>query len=115
MVEQRIEALIVMPDPFFIARRDKFIALAARYRLPVVYPIREFVEVGGLISYGNPVADVYRDAGMQTAKILRGAKPADLPVQQNVQFELLINLKTAKALGLEIPPSLLARADEVIE
>jgi putative tryptophan/tyrosine transport system substrate-binding protein len=115
MVEQRTEALIVMPDPFFIGRRDKLIALAARYTLPVIYPMRDFVAVGGLISYGSAVADVFRDAGTQTGKILGGAKPADLPVQQNLKFELLINLKTAKALGITIPSSLLARADEVIE
>jgi putative tryptophan/tyrosine transport system substrate-binding protein len=104
-----------MPDPFFIARREQLVALAARHAMPTIYPIRDFAEVGGLMSYGSNLFEGYRLTGVYASKILDGAKPADLPIQQSARFEFLINLKTAKTLGLTIPPSLLARADEVIE
>ena len=116
MVRRKIGALIVMPDPFFFVRRAQLIALAARYAVPTIYPVREFTENGGLMSYGiNLSRDLNEQQGVYTGKILRGAKPADLPVQQSIRLELVINLKTAKALGLTIPPTLLARADDVIE
>jgi putative tryptophan/tyrosine transport system substrate-binding protein len=115
MVQQKAGGLIVMPDPFFIARRGQLVALAARHAMPTIYPIRDFAEVGGLMSYGSNLLEGYRLTGVYAGKILDGAKPADLPIQQSARFEFLINLKTAKTLGLAIPPSLLARADEVIE
>jgi putative tryptophan/tyrosine transport system substrate-binding protein len=107
--------LIVLPSLFMLAHHDLIIALAARHRLPAVYSSHYWSASGGLMSYGNVAADAFRQAAAYTDRILRGAKPADLPVQGPVKFELVINLKTAKALGLQIPPSLLARADEVIE
>lgn len=122
-IERTIEAvarspnggLIVLPDNFINAHRELIVALAERYRLPAIYPFRFFVRGGGLLSYGVDVIDMYRGAASYVDRILKGAKPGDLPVQQPVKFELVINLKTAKALGLTVPPSLLARADEVIE
>ena len=104
-----------MPDVFLLARRAEVTALATRYRLPAVYPFRAFTEVGGLISYGNDNVNIYRRAATYADRILKGAKPSELPVQGPVKFELVINLKTAKALGLDISPMLLGRADEVIE
>ena len=112
---QRTRALLVGADPFFSQRRGKFVALAAHHAIPAVYAWREFVAEGGLLSYGPNAAGQYRQAALLVAKILNGAKPADLPVQQPTQFELVINFNTAKALGLTVPPSILARADEVIE
>jgi len=107
--------LIVMPDSFTVAHRTEITLLAARYSLPALYPFRLFTELGGLLSYGNDLTDQFRRAATYANRILKGAKPSELPVEAPVKFELVINLKTAKALGLEVPPTLLARADEVIE
>jgi putative tryptophan/tyrosine transport system substrate-binding protein len=115
MSESKMGGLLVASDTFFFARRDQIAALATRYNLPAIYQLSEYAKSGGLMSYGSNLKDSYRQLGLQTAKVLNGAKPADLPVMQSVKFEFVINLRTAKTLGLIVPPSLLATADEVIE
>jgi putative tryptophan/tyrosine transport system substrate-binding protein len=115
MVRDRMDAVLVAQDPLFLSARSRVVLLASRHRLPTMYGNREYAEVGGLMSYGPNIADQFRRVSAFVDKILKGAKPADLPVEQPTKFELVINLKTAKALGLTIPPSLLLRADQVIE
>jgi putative ABC transport system substrate-binding protein len=115
LADKRINALSVGSDPLFLSLTSKIVELATRYAIPAIYNVREFPEVGGLVSYGSKQNDAYMQAGIYVAKILQGAKPADLPVMQPIQFELVVNLKTAKALGLTVPQSLLAGADEAIE
>jgi putative ABC transport system substrate-binding protein len=115
MTRARAGALTVLGSAMFFSERRRLVDLAAKNRLPVVYPQREFVDAGGLMSYGPNLADTFRRAATYVDKILKGAKPADLPVEQPTKFELVINLKTAKALGLTIPQSVLGRADHIIE
>ena len=111
----KVDALLVAADPLFTELNDQIVALAARYKIPAIYASREFVAAGGVLSYGANEADAYRGAGSYVGKILKGAKPAVLPVQLPTKFDLVINLKAAKSLGLAVPPSLIARADEVVE
>ena len=115
LARERPDALFVAPDTFFTSRRVQFATLTARDRIPAAYAVREFVTAGGLMSYGTNVADMFHQVGVYTGHILKGAKPADLPVLQLIKFELVINLQTARALGIEVPPGVLSIADEVIE
>jgi putative tryptophan/tyrosine transport system substrate-binding protein len=115
LVKNRVDALLVGNDSFFTMRRDQLAALAARYSLPAIYSFPEFTAAGGLMSYGIDLADTYRQLGNYTGQVLKGAKPADLPVLQPSKFKFVVNLKTAKALGLKIDPQLLATASELIE
>jgi putative ABC transport system substrate-binding protein len=112
---RRVDAFTVGTDGFFVTRRDQIAALATRYGIPGVYPFRDYPAAGGLMSYGASLTDIYRQAGVYTGRILKGAKPTDLPVTQPTKFELVINLKAAKALGITIPAMILGRADEVFE
>jgi putative ABC transport system substrate-binding protein len=113
--DRGVGALLIAQDALFVSRREQLVALAARYKLPAIFVQREFAEAGGLISYAPDFADGYRETGVYVGKILKGAKPADLPVLQSTKFELVINLKTAKTLGLTIPSGVLSIADDVIE
>ena len=113
--QQKVDALLVVQDPFYNSQREQLVRLAARHRQPVMYPLREFADIGGLVSYGHNLVDGYREMGVYVGRILKGEKPSELPVVQPTKFEFVINLKTVKVLGLTVPPSLLASADEVIE
>jgi putative ABC transport system substrate-binding protein len=115
LIERRASSLVITPDPLFVSRSEPLAQLALRHFVPTVFEFRQFIAAGGLMSYGGSLTDVYRLAGVYTGRILKGEKPADLPVQQSAKLELIINLKTARALGLTFPLTVLGRADEVIE
>jgi putative ABC transport system substrate-binding protein len=115
LVRNKAEALVVAADPYFFSRRLQLATLATRHALPAVYNVREYAEAGGLMTYGTSLNEVHRQVGIYTARVLKGTRPADLPVVQSIRFELVLNLPTARALGLEVPASLIARADEVID
>jgi putative tryptophan/tyrosine transport system substrate-binding protein len=114
-VQMQAEALLIQPDSLFLQRRKQIAALALRHRLPAIYAIRDFPQAGGLMSYGSSFVDAHRLAGVYAGRILKGEKPADMPVTRGTKFDFVINLKTAKAIGLTIPPGILSIADEVIE
>jgi putative ABC transport system substrate-binding protein len=113
--QQQVGAVVIGSDPFLVTRREQIISLAARHRMPGIYPVREYVAAGGLMSYGNSLKEAYRHAGLYVGRILRGTKPPDLPIERLTKFEFVINLSTAKALGLTVPASFLSLADELIE
>jgi putative ABC transport system substrate-binding protein len=115
LVQKRVAALLVTADPFFDTRRDRIVALAAQFKLPTMYQFRDYAVAGGLMSYGISISDGYRQVGVYTGQVIKGAKPADLPIQQSIRFEFVINMKTAKALGVKISDNLISLADEVIE
>jgi putative ABC transport system substrate-binding protein len=115
LVKERADAFLISPDALFVSRRVQLVTLAARHVLPALYHRREFAEAGGLMSYGSKLADQFRQTGVYVGRILKGEKPAEMPVQLPIKFELVINLQTAKTFGITIPTTLLARADEVIE